>query len=364
MPAMPPPSPEPLIALQLPLDFLVPDPDQPRTAVDQAEIAPLVDSVKARGVLQPLLVSRHPDAQAREATPYMIIAGERRWRAARAAGLATVPVVVHPGSLSADDRLILQLDENDGELRRELSLYDRAAAVARALAQSKLRKDEFALRHQKSKAWVSHYLGIAHATGPTRDALVSGLLSGITVTRLFSRLSAADQRHLLNHAKRTRRPITASQIEACAQRRGGPAVPAARPEIRPPGTGPAPGAASPLDASEHSEASASPPAAALSHELSPPRRSQPVGPLDLGPPAAATLPGAGSASRARASTGSARSPRAAELVLAPADVAALLRLLGHEPRGTPREQLDQLLALVHAATRAAAAPAEESPARS
>src|SRR5258708_20536181 len=152
----------------MPIDEIVPDPEQPRPEIDRSELEALAASIKGAGVIQPLLVSAHPDPEAREATPYMIVAGERRWRAARLAGLPAVPVVVHPGELSAADRLMLQLDENDGELRRELPLYDRAAAVARALALSGQKKDEFARRPQKSGAWVSPYLAIPPPPPPTR----------------------------------------------------------------------------------------------------------------------------------------------------------------------------------------------------
>ncbi|HVT14668.1 MAG TPA: ParB/RepB/Spo0J family partition protein [Thermoanaerobaculia bacterium] len=318
-----------LTALLVPVDQIVPDPDQPRTEVDRAELDALAASIQAAGVIQPLLVSHHPDPAARAATPYMLIAGERRWRAARQAGCATVPVVVHPGELSGPDRLMMQLDENDGELRRELSLYDRAAAVDRALTLSALKKDEFARRHHKSGAWVSHYVAIANATGPTRDALAAGLLTGITVTRLFSRLSAADQRRLLQHAKRTRLPITVARIEARAQRGED------RPQAA--AVAPAPAAGGPVAAPESSTASApAQPPAAGSRSL--PAAASPSGRAPTaGPPAASRSPG----------------PR--KFALAPADCAALLRLLGHQPQGTSHDQFRHLLALARG--QDAAAPA-------
>jgi ParB family chromosome partitioning protein len=262
-----------LTVLAVALDRIAPDPGQPRTWIDPSGLETLAASIAAAGVIQPLLVSHHPDPAARRTTPYMIVSGERRWRAARLAGLAAVPVVVHAGELAAADRLMLQLDENDGELRRELSLYDRAAAVARALSLSGQRKDDFARRHQKSAAWVSHYLVIAGATGPTRDLLAAGLLTGITVARLFSRLSATDQRSLLDHARRTRVPITPRRIESFA-RRGGNSPGASRP-----------------------------------------RRSRD------------------------------------RFMLGSEDLAALLRLLGHPPQGSPKEQFQLLLALARAPAR-------------
>ena len=259
--------------LEVAIDRIAADPGQPRTWIDPAGLETLAASIAAAGVIQPLLVSHHPDLEARRSTPYMIVSGERRWRAARQAGLAAVPVVVHAGWLAAADRLMLQLDENDGELRRALSLYDRAAAVARALSLSGQRKEDFARRHRKSGAWLSHYLVIAGATGPTRDLLAAGLLTGITVARLFSRLSAADQQSLLDHARRTRVPITARRIEALARGGGG-------------------------------------------------------------------------------SPGAARSRRSRDrFALTAADVAALLRLLGHRPQGRPEERFRQLLALARAPRR-------------
>jgi ParB family chromosome partitioning protein len=306
-------------ALLVPVDQIVPDPDQPRTEVDRAELDALAASIQAAGVIQPLLVSHHPDPAARASTPYMIIAGERRWRAARQAGRPTVPVVVHPGELSGPDRLMMQLDENDGELRRELSLYDRAAAVDRALTQSALKKDEFARRHHKSGAWVSHYVAIANATGPTRDALAAGLLTGITVTRLFSRLSAADQRRLLQHAKRTRLPITVARIEARAQRGED------HPRAAAPAPAPADGRPAAAPGSTTPGATTPPPVAGtrtVAAVACPSGRAPTTGP---------------SAAR--------RSPDPRNFALAPADCAALLRLLGHQPHGTSHDQFRQLLSL-------------------
>ena len=73
----------------LPLTVLRPNPDQPRRHFDPESLRELADSIKAQGIIQPLLVRPQSDG-----TTYQIVAGERRWRAARLAGLAQVPVFV------------------------------------------------------------------------------------------------------------------------------------------------------------------------------------------------------------------------------------------------------------------------------
>jgi ParB family chromosome partitioning protein len=310
------------------IDEISPDPEQPRTEIDRSELEMLAASIRGAGVIQPLLVSAHPDPEARQVTPYMIVAGERRWRAARLAGLVAVPVVVHPGELSAADRLMLQLDENDGELRRELSLYDRAAAVARALSLSGQKKDDFARRHQKSSGWVSHYVAIAGATGPTRDALASGFLTGITVTRLFSRLSATDQRRLLQQAKRSQLPITVARIEGLAQRSDRSSV-AATGSGRPGGGGEMRSAAGDDGgATEQAGGGAETPQASDGTSG------------DTGAPPAAS-----------------RLRRPSRFFLAAEDLAALLGLLGQPLQGTPEEQFRLLLALARGTGGAGSATA-------
>lgn len=208
----------PLAVRRVPLAAIAPDPDQPRSAATAADLEPLAASLRARGIIQPLLVAPHPRPEARRATPYQLIAGERRWAAARLAGLETVPVVVREDAIAPSDRLMLQLDENDGELRRSLSLYDRARAVARALALSGLEAKDFAQRHHRSPAWCSHYVKLATATGPLGDALREGHLTGILTAALFARLEEAQQQRLLEVARRTGIPITPQQVEVAAQR--------------------------------------------------------------------------------------------------------------------------------------------------
>ncbi len=82
--------------MQIDLDLLVPNPRQPRTQIDEARLEELAQSIRANGVIQPLLVRRLDDR-------YEIVAGERRWRAAQRAGLLKVPIVVRE---IPDDRLL------------------------------------------------------------------------------------------------------------------------------------------------------------------------------------------------------------------------------------------------------------------
>jgi ParB family transcriptional regulator, chromosome partitioning protein len=94
-------------AAEIPLDRIEPDPDQPREHFEADAMSRLAESIRARGVLQPIRVQWHE-----ERSRYVIIAGERRWRAAREAGLAVVPCVIQRGDLPAGELLALQLIEN------------------------------------------------------------------------------------------------------------------------------------------------------------------------------------------------------------------------------------------------------------
>jgi len=94
-------------AIEVPLDKIIPDPDQPREEFEPESLERLADSLRTRGQLQPIRV-RWDEAQSK----YALICGERRWRAARIAGMATMSCVVSEGPLDVGELLALQLVEN------------------------------------------------------------------------------------------------------------------------------------------------------------------------------------------------------------------------------------------------------------
>jgi ParB family chromosome partitioning protein len=108
-------------AVEVPLDKIVPDPDQPREEFEPESLDRLADSLKTRGQLQPIRV-RWDEAQEK----YVLICGERRWRAARLAGLASMSCVVSEGPLDPGELLALQLIENC--LREDLKPIEQAKA--------------------------------------------------------------------------------------------------------------------------------------------------------------------------------------------------------------------------------------------
>src|SRR5207302_3674257 len=105
---------------ELPLDLIVPSPKQPRARFEQSSLDALADSVRERGVLQPVLVRPRPGGS------HELLAGERRWRAAKIAGLATIPAVV--AERADADTLELALIENMA--REDLSPVEEARACA------------------------------------------------------------------------------------------------------------------------------------------------------------------------------------------------------------------------------------------
>ena len=213
---VPPDAPVPQAPIEVPLDRIVPDPEQPRRSFAEDRLHSLAASIRSTGLIQPLVVRPHPDPGARRDAPYMLLAGERRWLAARRAGLAAVPVFVRHDPLSDSDRLMLQIDENDPDLCENLPLFDLARAVTRAFELSGCTQTQFAQRHRRSQAWLSQLLAFAHSDGLLREALEENFLRGILAARTFIRLPTHTQRRLLAEARRDSIPITLARTEHAA----------------------------------------------------------------------------------------------------------------------------------------------------
>ena len=131
---------------QLPLDHVHPNPRQPRRRFDHETTAALAESVRAQGLVQPVVV------RSRAAGGYELIAGERRWRAAREAGLETIPAIVR--ETGDRDALLLSLVENVA--REQLTPVEEARAYALLLDEFELGLGEVAERVGRSKPSVSN----------------------------------------------------------------------------------------------------------------------------------------------------------------------------------------------------------------
>ena len=149
------------------IDQIDPNPEQPRGAVDPAALEELAASVRAIGVLQPLLVT------AGDGGRFTLVDGERRWRAARLAGLREVPVVVT--SLAGDELLTAALVEN--VQREDLSPLEEAGAYARLLAATGESQARIAERVGKSRSAVANSLRLLGLPAPIRDSLARAEIS-------------------------------------------------------------------------------------------------------------------------------------------------------------------------------------------
>ena len=150
------------------LDQLRPNPEQPRRSFDEAALAELADSIRRHGVLQPLLVSED------SAGGYVVIAGERRWRAARLAGLKTVPAVIRE-RLGARDELALALVENIQ--RRDLSVLEEARAFEHLRSEHGLSQAEIAEQVGKDRSTVANAMRLLRLPEAIQEFVESGRLT-------------------------------------------------------------------------------------------------------------------------------------------------------------------------------------------
>ena len=153
---------------ELPLDAIVPNPDQPRAHIDEAALEALAASVRASGVIQPVVV-----APASAEGTHVLIAGERRWRAARLAGLERVPVVVR--AVDARERLELALVENI--VREDLTPIDVAVACATLVEDFGQSHGELAERLGRSRPAISNLVRLLELPEAVQAMIADGTLS-------------------------------------------------------------------------------------------------------------------------------------------------------------------------------------------
>jgi ParB family transcriptional regulator, chromosome partitioning protein len=151
----------------VPIELIRPNPDQPRSRIDDDGIGDLAESVAAAGIVQPLIVRPLADGT------YELVAGERRWRAAQQAGLAQVPAVVRDQEEAA--RLQTALVENMA--REDLNPVDEARACATLVEDLGLSKEELARRVGRSRAAVSNLIRLLDLPDDVLGQLRTGELS-------------------------------------------------------------------------------------------------------------------------------------------------------------------------------------------
>jgi len=152
---------------EIPTDMISPNPSQPREQFDEQALRALADSIRARGVLQPVIVRPLPSGA------YELIAGERRWRAAALAGLRTIPAILRPN----DDAASLELALIENMAREDLNPVEEARACAALTEELGLSREEVGLRVGKSRVAVSNLIRLLELPDEALAALQSGELS-------------------------------------------------------------------------------------------------------------------------------------------------------------------------------------------
>jgi ParB family chromosome partitioning protein len=152
---------------ELPVDLIAPNPSQPRRSFDEQALLALAESIRARGMLQPVLV--RPIVGGR----YELIAGERRWRAARMAELDTVPAVIRHG----DDAASLEMALIENMAREDLNPVEAARGCAALVEELELSREEVGLRVGRSRVAVSNLIRLLELPDEALALIERGELS-------------------------------------------------------------------------------------------------------------------------------------------------------------------------------------------
>lgn len=154
---------------ELPIELLRPNPNQPRRTFEPNELAALAETIKAHGIVQPIVIREE------ESTPgyYSIIAGERRWRAAQIAGLHKVPVVLR----QFDDLQTLQVAIVENLQRQDLNAIEEAMAFGQLMDRFGYNQQNIADTIGKSRAYVANTIRLLGLPREVQDLVINGTLS-------------------------------------------------------------------------------------------------------------------------------------------------------------------------------------------
>lgn len=161
-----------------PIDRVRPNPDQPRKRFDDAELDALANSIREKGVVQPLIVRPDPI----EPGAWQIVAGERRWRAAQRAGLHEVPVVVR----RLDDAEVLELGILENVQRADLNPIEEAAGYAQLIERFGHTQERLAAAMGKSRSYIANALRLLSLPEPVQALAREGALSAGHARTLIS----------------------------------------------------------------------------------------------------------------------------------------------------------------------------------
>lgn len=204
---------------EIAIDDIAPNPTQPRTQFDEEALAELTDSIRQLGIIQPVTVRKSEDGK------YVIISGERRWRAARRAGLETLPAYIR----EADDEALHAMALVENIQRQDLNAIEIALGMQRLIDECGLTQEALSERMGKKRSSVANYLRLLKLPAQIQLAIKEGIIS----MGHAKAIAGAPEEEQLRVLKRCiKRSLSVRQTEelvrALAEKR--PAAPAAEEE--------------------------------------------------------------------------------------------------------------------------------------
>lgn len=169
---------------RLPLDRIRPNPHQPRRRFDAVQLAELAGSIREHGLIMPIMVRRDRDG-------WVLVAGERRLRAAKIAGLTDIAAIVRGSDLAGDAQLVLALLEN--LQRADLDAIEAAEGYQRLVQEFGLRQEDVARKVGKDRATVANALRLLRLPPEGREAVIAGTLTAGHARALLPLIEAPER---------------------------------------------------------------------------------------------------------------------------------------------------------------------------
>jgi ParB family chromosome partitioning protein len=186
---------------QIELSKIFPNPNQPRTSFDEEALAELSDSISKLGVIQPITVKKNDDGT------FMIISGERRFRASQLAGLETIPAYVR----EVDDQTLIEMALVENIQREDLNAIEIALSLQRLIDECNLKQETLAERVGKKRSTISNYLRLLKLPNEVQLAVREELISMGHARAIINVENYADQIAILK--KTIKKQLSVRQVE-------------------------------------------------------------------------------------------------------------------------------------------------------